>query len=187
MVDEAEIILVIATVASAIFIGITEGLRLTIGYRGSDETRERKQRIDTAIHGEAEKNIEEFLQKTDSPKNKIDEVSNLGYRCYVAQNFTEELLVGVGSFYRKALLIFLAATLFFSMVAIELTTFDPANSGNVIFLLVYGSATAVLYWYFVRYLQNGARLQNTLIKLDEKATLENCMELYEDLVDDGLL
>ena len=106
MVDLAEIILVIATAASAIFIGITEGLRLTIGYRGSNETRERKQRIDTAIHSEAEKNIEDFLQKTESPKNKIDEVSNLGYRCYVAQNFTEELLDGISNFYKKTLLFF---------------------------------------------------------------------------------
>ena len=73
------------------------------------------------------------------------------------------------------------------MVVIGFTTFDLIDSGNVIILLVYGSATVVIYWYFARYLQNGAELQNTLVKLDEKATLENCMELYEDLVDDGLL
>ena len=58
MIDPINLAMLVIALFSVFFVAITGGLKLTIGYRGSEETRERKKRIDDNLNREIVEKID---------------------------------------------------------------------------------------------------------------------------------
>ncbi len=189
MVDVFNVVLAVVTLLSVVFVGITEGLKQTTGYRGCEETRSRKERIDKKLYEEMNREIatsiggEEWNKK---PSIQVKTVGDLGYRAYVAENLSNDILEGTDRFVKKAFRNLLIATvlLFITVLVITNATFTT-NQDFV--LLIYLVLPALVFYNVVKATGNSIRLRTELIKLDEKSTLDYAVDLYEELVDKELI
>ena len=62
LIEISDLILAVIAFFSAIFVAVTGGIKLTLGFRGSKETAERKKRIDNQLIKEAGDEMSKLLR-----------------------------------------------------------------------------------------------------------------------------
>jgi hypothetical protein len=70
-------------------------LKLTLGYRDSEETSGRKERIDKKLKREIEEKINQFTESDECRKDggkRLAKFQDLGYEGYVTENITTDIL-----------------------------------------------------------------------------------------------
>ena len=184
MVDLLEIVLVIITLFSALFVAITEGLKQTTGYRGSEETRRRKERIDTKLMGDSEKELSEAIECEEwkDVKERKEIVQELGHHCFVTQTLSADLLDSSEKYVKNAIRNLIIATLL-----LFVTVFFIANYYSSSQLAFAGVAYLILpilfYYQMAQSIGKVAYLRREFILLDENPNLPYAVTLWEKLVD----
>lgn len=191
LVDVFDVILAVIAIFSAIFVAITEGLKHTLGYRGSEETHNRKNRIDEKLQSEAQDKVQKFIE--DCTSKKIDgetmqsKFEDLGYEVFVSRNLTKDILEASTRFMERGikLLVITAIMLFFT--SLMPWYYDLTDWLNLWIFLFYIVLTVFGFWTTISSVRKNYSLRKALISMDENATLENAIEVHGNLVNRGLL
>jgi membrane protein implicated in regulation of membrane protease activity len=191
-VDISNIILAIVAIFSAMFVVVTEGTSQTLGYRGSEQTVNRKKRIDTALDGLIKKEMSAFVRECQSRKVEDEEemqkkFENLGYQRFVTWHLTANILDSVTDFTERGIARLIAATIALFITSLVSLTLDLSQWTALLIFLAYASITAFIYWLGISCFRNSYTLKKKFILLDEKATLENAVEVSEELIDRELV
>lgn len=185
MVDLTNVILVLITVFSAIFIAFTEGFKITFGYRSSEETRQRKERIDNKLRDELDRGIEHFLVSEECQgggPDRINGIAHWGYRSVVAEDITAELLNRSDQKLKAAIKALIGGMIVLSLTVIIMLFQNISDPVTILILAVYFGATGFLFWVFITSADKALKLREAFVKLDENTTLE-----FANKVDDEML
>jgi hypothetical protein len=188
MVDLLEIVLVIITLFSALFVAITEGLKQTTGYRGSEETRIRKQRIESNLTGDSEKEISHAIESEEwkDVKQRQDIVQELGHHCFVAETLAKDLLDSSERFLKNTIRNLIIATLLLFVTVFFIVNFY--NSSELFFVGAAYLVMPILFYYSMsQSIIKVAYLRREFILLDENSNLDYAIVLWEKLVDKKLV
>jgi hypothetical protein len=180
VVDIANIVLAVIAVFSALFVALTEGFKITLGFRGSEETRMRKERIDTKLHQELDLEIEDFLSSDACRGGNPDRIiglQDLGFKAMMAEEATNDLIKGADKNMKMAIRNLLVGTLLLSITVIAFVNFDLTQSFNAIMFLFYVAMVAFIYWRFAVCTRKAFNFRERFITLDEKPTLEKAADL----------
>ena len=190
MLDPLNLAMLVVALFSAIFVAIAGGIKLTIGYRGSEETRKRKKRIDDKLNTEIIKKINSFMEsddcKRDNPK-RIDVISDLGYECYIAKNLTQDILDNSTYYMKNTLKQLISAIGLIFLIFMAYLYLDLSQSFNSVVFYAYVGGSLYLFYIAIKSISKAMSLRTNFIELDEKPTIEHATELHEDLVDNDIL
>lgn len=148
---------------------------MTLGFRGSEETRLRKQRIDSSLHLELEKKIEEFMTSEAARGGNPDRIigiRELGYKAVVAEDISKELIAKSDRTMKKAIFSLLGAIVILTLAVIQGLSLDFSQSTNLLVVAVYIGITCYLFGTFIQSALRSLRLREQLIELDETPNLE---------------
>jgi ABC-type multidrug transport system fused ATPase/permease subunit len=191
MVDLVQVTLVVIAFFSLLFVVLTEGFKHTFGYRGSEETRTRKDRIDTALHRQVIEAINAYVLsdkcKKDDEKTKMERFQDLGYKAFIAESLTTDILNRSNYLMERAFKILLVtiAVLFATIYAginLDLTILI-----NLIIFIIYVSVAAYYFWLPISALRKCYALRNEFVLFDENPTLEYADDLFNELIERKLL
>ncbi len=180
MIELSDIILAVIAIFSALFVALTEGFKITLGFRGSEETRLRKERIDTKLHKELDTEIEGFLLSDACQGGNPDRIiglQDLGYKAMIAEDATNDLIKGSDENMKSAIRYLLLGTLILFVTVIAVVNFDLSQLFAAILVLFYVAATAIAFWRFIACTRKAMQFRECFIKLDENTTLEKAIEL----------
>jgi hypothetical protein len=188
MVDLLEVVLVTITLFSALFVAITEGLKQTTGYRGSEETRRRKERIDKKLMEDFESEFSHAVESNEwrDIKERREVVQELGHHCFIAQNLTADLLDASERFVRSAIRNLIIATLLL-FGTIYLITYFFNTEQTILAAVIYLLFPALFYYSMIQAIMKSANLRREFITLDENSNLESAVNLWGKLLDKKLL
>ena len=190
MFDPFQIAFVVIAVFSAIFVALREGTKVTLDYRESETTMNRKRRIDTKLQGNARKEIEAFLKDKASrqiTEETLDAFGELGYKGYVSRYVTEDILEKITYFIEstlKNITIGIASLFVTAIIGIYI---DISLWFTLLVFVLYVIVTVAYFLKGISALRKHYFLRKKLISLDETPTLENAIEIRSDLVDRQLL
>jgi len=190
VIDPFQIALVVIAVFSALFGAIMEGFKLTLGYRGSEETRIRKERIDSKLRSEIETEMNRFLESDECKKGsekRIQIIEELGYKGYIAEFLTSNILDKSHSLMKACIKQLPASFLILFLTVLIAVYSDITQLLMFIIFAIYLATTVLYFWSAVKSLRKSYFLREKFIKLDENSALEYAMNLHEELVNGKLL
>jgi len=182
--------LVLIAFFSALFVAITEGFSLTLGYRGSEEARNRKERIDSKLRNEVETEMNRFLESDECKKGtekRMRIFEELGYKAYIAEDLTSDILNKSHSFMKGSIMYLAGALFILFLTTLIAVYFDITEVLMFILFVVYLVSAVFYFWSAVKRLKKSYFLREKFITLDENPTLESAMNLHDELVDRELL
>ncbi len=183
MIDMVQVALAIIALFSAVFVGVTEGFKLTLGFSGSEETRNRKNRIDDKLQKQVDDEITDFLASDsvrDGSPDRTNGFEDLGYKCLVAYNVTNDIISKSNSMVKFGFITLIYA---FAFLSLALIIGFYADLSNLAFILALGISAAVMIYYVLQSMVNfkkGLSLREEFIKLDDTPTLECAMKVNEE-------
>ncbi len=180
MVDLLNVSLAVIAIFSALFVALSEGFKITLGFRGSEETRQRKERIDIKLHRELNDEIEDFLSsdacRGGSP-DRIIGIQDLGFKAMLAEDAANDLITRSDKSMKNAIKNLLAGTLILFVTVAVLISVDFTQLDNLIFAGVYVGITAFLFWRFASSTMKSLHYREQLITLDDEPTLQKAEEV----------
>jgi uncharacterized membrane protein len=188
--DPLAIIALVISVASAVFVTITKGFDMLLGYRESGETSKRRDEINRKLRDEVKKQEQEVLKTIASEKDEEKELEtlvDLGQSAFYARSIANRLLEQMTQ-RMGAALGFVAITL----VVFLLTLFQGLNSdlsnltATIPFFFFIALGFGTLY-VTAKMLQGYYTLRERFLRLCENTTLAYCKELVEELREKSLL
>ena len=191
MVDLLDLALVVIALFSAIFVAITGGIKLTLGYRGSEDTTRRKKRIDEKLKEETKDEMLKFVKACSS--ETIDNATmqirfeELGYEGFVARNITTHMLAKLTSFMESSLKLLVLSVFGILATLFIVSYYNLTQWTYFLIFLVYVVATIFAFSRTVANIRKNYSLRKALIYLDENPKMEIALELRSDLLDEGLL
>ena len=160
------------------FVALTEGFNATLGFRGLEETRQRKERIDTKLHQELDDEIEDFLSGEECRNpDRIDAFQYLGFRAMLAEDAANDLIKGSDKNMKASIRFLLLGTAILFVTAVEFVNSNFSNLVTVVLFLLYVGAAGYIFWKFATFTINAMHFRERLIELDEKTTLDKAEEL----------
>jgi hypothetical protein len=190
VIDPFQIALVVIAVFSALFGAIMEGFRLTLGYRGSEETRIRKERIDSKLRSEVETEMNRFLESDECKKGsekRIQIIEELGYKGYIAEFLTSNILNKSHSLMKACIKQLPTSFLMLFLTVLIAVYSDITQLVFFIIFAIYLATTVLYFWSTVKSLRKTYFLREKFIELEENSALEYAMNLHEELVNGKLL
>jgi hypothetical protein len=182
MIDIVEVVLAIMAIFSAVFVGVTEGFKLTLGFASSEETRNRKARIDASLQKELDDEITDFLTSDsikDGSPDRINGFQELGYKCLVTYGVSDDIIEKSNSIVKFGIRsLFYGIGFLFLSVALGLYV-DLSNTVLLIAVLISIAATIYYFWQCFQGFNGGLGLREQFVKLDNDSTLENAMNINE--------
>lgn len=180
----------IVAIASALFVGIKEGLGLTLEYRESETTQKRKKEIDEKLREEIQKKMKTFMEKAISDKENeeiFNNIEELGYFSHIARTITDRILDNMHRQLTMALrnLGILLYVLFFTVLfGATLPIFESIQL--LLMVSVLGITSAVSCNWMIRNLQMHYFLRRKFVELYENPNLDHCEELCDELIEKNL-
>lgn len=184
MYDPLAIVALIISVASAIFVIITQGFDMLLGYRESSETAKRREEINSKLRAEVKEQEREVLRTITLEKNEEKELQtlvDLGQSAFYAKSITNRLLERMTERIGTAI----------GFVAMSLGTFlvtlfqglnqNLSDIANLLPFLVFVALGFSMLYLAGRALRQYYLLRERFLRLGENPTLAYCKELSEEL------
>jgi hypothetical protein len=170
---------------SIIFVLITQGSKETIGYRGSEETRNRKNRIDSNLAKQVQSEVEKFISSCTSGKiskpELHEQIQNLGGDVYVSKNLVTDILDTLTYSIEKGILFLSMGLAIAVATALVIITLDVSNVFSIFLVIAYGILSAYCLRRGIKHLRLNYELKSKFILLDENPTMEYASDLFEEL------
>jgi heme exporter protein D len=185
------VIAVGVSIISMIFVVITQGFKHTIGFRGSEEARQRKERIENTLAKEVDSEMENFVTCCNSGKTSKQEIKEkieaLGVEVYVSKNLATDILENLTSFMEKGIRLLIVGLIIAILTA--LVPFYTDLSSDFYIIIFAGYIALAIYAVVRGYqcLHNNYELRRKFILLDENPTIENASEIFDQLTERNLI
>jgi len=191
--DPIVILALVLSIASIVFVGIREGIGLTLGYRESETTQRRKKEIEGHLLEELRKKWKSLMEDVMKSENKeegipIEDLEEIGYLCYLARSMIEDMLDTMAT-YAKTALKNLVYSLYFLFATIVWIVNFPEFYMSLdvgLFFFVFAPLTYVNFHWMVKNLKRHYFIRDRFIRLSEKPNLEYCEEVAEELMEKDL-
>ncbi len=183
-IDVSNVILAIIAVLSVVLVMMTEGFKLTLGFRSSETTQKRKQRIDKQLQEELDKKVDDFLKSEECLRagpDRINGIEHWGYESLVAESITNDMLEGSDKKIKSGIKNFIVGSMTIFLVVLSFIYLDISNPFAVLIIVIFVILTGFLFWFFIDCAVKALKIRELFIKLDEKTTIEYADELNSEV------
>jgi len=184
VLDPISILALLISVASAVFVGMREGMKLMVEFRESEVTISRKKEIDQKLQGELNQILEDFNKSKAQKAEKYLAIEWLGRYSYLVRTFSEELLDNISSRTKSMLRWFIIAITSLAGAIIIGILYFPTQSDLAIILILstyFAMIPIIAFYRTFKTLIQIKIFRDSFRKLFENPNLKYCHDLYEDL------
>ena len=192
MLDFIAIAALVISIGSFIFVAIKEGIGLTLEYRESEVTRNRKLRIDGSLRKELKEKTKSFWKKgipvdTKDEEEAFEALQDLGRYSHHVRFATEDMLDSLSSHSKAAFKCLLSSMYFLFFTIVIGVYFGLADWVSWFYVLIFALPTIIFLGWTVRNFRKHYAMREEFVRLSENPTLKYCDELIEDLIEKNLM